>query len=63
MPLNVGGKSPAPKAVLELIWLCATRRTCYGNPDSRKECKDWHGHIRAAVRIERKREREEDRKK
>ena len=39
------------------------KATCYGNPENRKACaesnKMWHGHIQAAIRAQKKHERQQ----
>ena len=39
------------------------KATCYGNPENRKTCaesdKMWHGHIQAAIRAQKKHERQQ----
>ena len=42
--------------------LCS-KANCYLNEDTRKSCKDWHGHMRAAVRREKAKERKEAEKR
>ena len=44
------------------LTLC-DKATCYGNPENRKACaesnKMWHGHIQAAIRAQKKHERQQ----
>ncbi|QQP51493.1 Hypothetical protein FKW44_012874 [Caligus rogercresseyi] len=62
MPLDVG-KETCPHNCKRVHLPLCSKVVCYGNTYARKECSMWHGHIRAAARVERKREREEEQKR
>ncbi|QQP53610.1 Hypothetical protein FKW44_006141 [Caligus rogercresseyi] len=60
---SMWGKKPCPHNCIRVHLPLCSKAVCYGNTDARKECSMWHGHIRAAARVERKREREEEQKR
>ncbi|QQP41155.1 Hypothetical protein FKW44_015434, partial [Caligus rogercresseyi] len=40
-----------------------TELKCFGNYEARRECSDWHGHVKTAIRLDKARKKEEVQKR